>query len=340
MGRTFRPSPDFRNLGWLALVGFSSVSVFSGFVSLQFPAETRLQFLLLAEVVWLSMVGLSAWLLLVFYRETLCLDEMGISQQGVPGARRIVWNEVTSLVWGGRAQGDRAIVKSSSARLIIDFGNFTRAERLLLMQRLRAAVPEDIQTDWPLFCHRVALRLLERELKCEPRQGQMRIFRGDHDRWYLAGAAAAASFGAAAAWYVRNPFYGIGAPLAVVLPWLFLRFSIPREGLVVTKSSASYARIELRNLLVMWGALSIFAIMAIPAMRRFEHDPALTRFRDDALAVFMAGLCITVFGVALIYGRKLETRKTAEERARAPASEQRWLELIDKASATTQGLGT
>jgi hypothetical protein len=115
----------------------------------------------------------------------------------------------------------------------IPFQDFSKLDRLELIQLIHQNVPEERQHDWARFCHRIALPLREGWpswlVMDAPESQCVLVTRRHYDR--LLGGLLLICIAIAV---VLSLFFGIHAafalPLVAIGFWLLLRLSIPREG--------------------------------------------------------------------------------------------------------------
>src|SRR5262249_376099 len=128
------------------------------------------------------------------------------------------------------------------------------------------SVPKDRQEGWPMFCHLIALPLLEGRpsiLRCFPNLKTVRITRKRYDRWAV--VAWPLSIGVACLLWRWLELYEVAAlALGTIGGWLLMRLNVPIEGTEVVILQRPYPNFPWRAFVV-WPLVSLaLCIMHAP----------------------------------------------------------------------------
>ena len=102
----------------------------------------------------------SVWSLLGVYlirasvRGRLCLSDDGVHQRGAFRSKAVQWAEVSRARWRLFPANGSVVIRGPGCRLVIEFGDFVRAERREIIDRLRDSVSIQLQENWEVFQER------------------------------------------------------------------------------------------------------------------------------------------------------------------------------------------
>ena len=121
--------------------------------------------------------GVTVWALLSCYRERFNINGDSIAREGIAHTKSVRFKDINDLKWRIWPAGGSVVLRSPNVRMPIDFEIFDPSEQLSLIRWLRSAVPEEVQSGWPEFCRRWAVRLLDRDQSRPMREGEVRLTR-------------------------------------------------------------------------------------------------------------------------------------------------------------------
>jgi len=187
-------------------------------------------------VVFGGMTLLSLYMLRAYYVEHVAVVGTAVSVTTVFQKRDFDAAAVDKLTWKLQPVGGKIDFCVSNRRTKVELSGYSEEDRLRMIRLFRALIPEEKQVDWRLFCQKIALPLRDRcslspggKLASPASAGEVVITRARYDR--MAAVLLPASLVPAVAYW-----WTTGAPVSLVLPafvgflWLFLRYSIRREG--------------------------------------------------------------------------------------------------------------
>ena len=150
----YRMRPYFRNVGlictaFFAVVGLASTLAAYFNIDGSF-ARPRLAALVFG-VFWSAWSLLGIWLLLLYYRYRLFVNESTLRQMGVVRDRQAELELIHELKWRRFPKGGSVRLSGLFGVLKIELGNFQSVEREQLMSFLREAVAETNQIGWEQF---------------------------------------------------------------------------------------------------------------------------------------------------------------------------------------------
>jgi hypothetical protein len=174
--------------------------------------------------------------LLAYHVERITVEGTAILIRSVFQMRQFDAAAVDKLIWKTRPRGSRIDFFVAGRRTSVDLDGYDDEDRLRMIRRFRGLIPAAKQADWPMFCQKIALPLRDRcarpaagEPPCPRAEGEVVITRRRYDR--LAAVMLPASFVVAGAvWWATGSPVLLGAALAIAAGWLFLRYTVRREG--------------------------------------------------------------------------------------------------------------
>ena len=151
---TYRLRPYFRNVGIAGTVFFSCAwvaSVLAAYFNVDDSFARPVLAIVIFSAVWGGFTLLSVWLILIYVKYRLLLNETAIRHVGVFTSRSISLDAVEGLKWRLFPQGGSCVLTSIEGKIKIEFANFTQAERTDLIAYLRGRASEDRQVNWDKF---------------------------------------------------------------------------------------------------------------------------------------------------------------------------------------------
>jgi hypothetical protein len=114
---------------------------------------------------WSCWALLGLWLVWVYHRYRLRVDQSGVEQVGGIRTRQLRFSDVLSARWRGSRYGG-VVLRAPGVRLVIDFGDFAASDRSELIALLHDALAQGVQEGWERFeSHVVAPRAAPRQLR-------------------------------------------------------------------------------------------------------------------------------------------------------------------------------
>ena len=148
-------------------------------------------------------------------------------------------SDVTSLRW--RPQPGKFVLRGSQgrkAKIAVEFDNFEKDEQLEIIRYMRATIPDGLQQNWPMFCHRVAIRLRDYADDRQPGPAEVRLTRRHFDKLALASFVVSSPICIVVWWTTGDPVCLLAAPIASLLLLMF-RFTIPKAGMISPRMFAN-----------------------------------------------------------------------------------------------------
>lgn len=150
----FRMRPYFRNVGLICTVFFAVVGLVSTLAAYfnvdgSFP-RPKLAALVLG-IFWFAFTLLGVWLLLLYYKYRLLVNDSMLRQIGVLRDDQADLNLVDELKWRCFPQGGSIRISGIFGVLKIELGNFNTADRERLIAFFRQTITETRQLGWQKF---------------------------------------------------------------------------------------------------------------------------------------------------------------------------------------------
>lgn len=304
MNDVFRLQKSYRNtaiVGLLFFVGMMAIPVYFA------VSEGNVLLGFVFGGFWSFWIGLSAWMLLAYYVESLTIREGTILQRGVLVTTSMKLSELVDVQW--RRPGV-VVLRSYSGKVRIHLDNFTPEQRKKIIRWLHASTPRSIQQGWDRFCYTVAIPLRQR-LEDYPLQGHI-LIRWHIDRIFIAAIPLIILVEAAVAWCLHSIACIFIVPIPFLLIWLAVRAGIPTKGIAVSERR----RLDKRFLLglAIWGAVGIGATILFETT---EHRlPYPTWWGWAAVMLWFAGL--------LLHAHRAEQRMWHSERENIERAVEEW----------------
>jgi hypothetical protein len=224
--------------------------------------------------------------------------------------------DLTSVTEARWIEGNRITLRTRSDRLTIYFGNFEPTEALWLIRLFRSRLPESIQTNWPMFAYKVAVRLRDRMAseKSPPGQGEVLITRRRWDWYFIPAILLSGVFGIVASSILQQERL-LMAPLGPAALWLMIRFMTPRQGLRAHRIGKD-PQIGFLYFLLVWSCIFFVGIWAFSIAKLPE--PHATYLGVVGCIVWFAGL--------LLVGHRFDREKRRRDLESSELAMQRWEE--------------
>lgn len=306
MNAEFRLSRSLFGLGVLCTAFFAAMAVVSVLgIYFEAPPERRPAALVAGLGIagfWLAFTMLGVWLLLAYWRHRLTIRDEQIDYVGVIRCKRIRPPEIVSARWRCWPQCGSLVLKTVTARVAIDFGDYGAENARQLIRFFRESVPLPLQTGWELFYVRIGKRAARAARQLEetaPGVGEVLLTRRRFDAYFLIGMLLA---GATAVYvYHRTGDSSVFAKL-VGIPaiWLVVRFMCPRKGMVAKRATG-----DSRSRFVLIAYLWLFGGMACCLL--------LKAFFPDVAALFLIAFAVVTFPGIFAGMWMLDRRQRREE---------------------------
>ena len=174
--------PYFRNVGLVCTAFFAVVGLVSTLVaylnvdgSFAHPKLAALIF----GLFWSAFFCLGVWLLLLYYKYRLFVNNLSLRQKGVLFDRRVDVNLVDELKWRRFPAGGSVRLSGMFGVLKIELGNFNIVDRGSIVTFLRHAISETRQTGWLEFCEQFS-GTPEKKKKADRARNLLMIFFAAH----------------------------------------------------------------------------------------------------------------------------------------------------------------
>jgi hypothetical protein len=157
--RCYRMRPYFRNVGLICTVFFAVVGLVSTLVA-YFNIDGSFARPKLAALIfglfWSAFTFLGIWLLLLYYRYRLFVNDSSLRQIGVLRDSQMDMSLVDELRWRRFPKGGSVRMSGVFGVLKIELGNFSIVNREELVAFLRQAISENRQIGWQQFNEQLA----------------------------------------------------------------------------------------------------------------------------------------------------------------------------------------
>ncbi len=311
MNATLRIRRSYFWVGLVCTLFFAAIAVLNVLAMyLAAPAERRATALAVGLAIggfWLVMMGLGVWILLAYWRHCLAIRDDQIDYIGVTHRKRMRVPEIRHARWRCWPAAGSLVLKTSSTRLALDFGDYELEERRQLIRFFRESVPSPLQHGWELFYARIVKRRTRRPRETELRDGEVLLTRRRLDSYFLAGFTLIGMVSVYVCWSTGQfPF--LAFPLAMIPIWLLVHFKTPREGLVSRRLTA-----DARGWFCGLASVCTFGGMGCWALLNAFSPRAAAAFEIAFMTVLLAGLFT---GVAILDRRRRREERAAVEEVR------------------------
>ena len=203
-----------------------------------------------------------------YLKKRLVITKEDVFAQGVFGAKRFQFSEISSVDWGKSASW--FTVKFRDKKLRIYFNEYLDDDFDRIVFLFRTRVPEDKQKNWCSLCYRWYARPSRtRDIELQPPDPSKGEVLMDRRRWdRFSGMLFLLTLPLAVmGWFLPLPLRNLLVyfPLLPCVIWLVMRFAIPKKGhveeCVVKKSKASNVGRPFLLLFACWILTLILAIV-------------------------------------------------------------------------------
>ncbi len=316
----FRLRKGYRNLGIVCLLFFVFTGVASAWgIWSEVPPNRRvhaLYLLIFSLSVWGFMAGLSLWVLVAYYRESLTIRDGHVIQQGVIGKKEIDLADITDVHWIVIKRG-KITLRTVMEKLKIYLDNFEPTERLWLIRRVRTGLPETIQRDWDLFCYKIAIPLRDRGVLANrpPGPDEVTLTRRRWDWYFFPFTVLCAAIGIVYCRQLPQPRI-LAVPLIAALLWIVLRFNTPRQGFVLKRIGAEPGQTRFLLFCLWWFGIAIAGFVLLE-LCKLPMPQALTLQIIGSIAWF---------GGFLFRAHRFDRQRQQRDREAAKVAVQQWNE--------------
>lgn len=144
---------SLRTTGSVCLLFYSTLAIGTPWFFLasadEFPRPVAAA--ILFGTFWSGWVLLSVWLLCAYYRERLFLAGDRVTKQGVIFRRSLAIAELSSVRWRGFPRQGSVVLRTSSTRIVIEFGNYESHVQDEIIAFVQQHAPPAITTGWDAF---------------------------------------------------------------------------------------------------------------------------------------------------------------------------------------------
>lgn len=210
----YRLRPYFRNVGlictaFFAVVGLTSTLVAYFNVDGSFDQPKRAALIL--GLLWSAFTMLGLWLLLLYNKYRLFVNDFAIRQKGVIFDRQVEVNLIDELKWRRFPAGGSVRLSGVFGVFKIELGNLNIVEREEFVSFLRQVVPETSQIGWQEFNERFSENPSKKKQAIRVRYLLMMVF-GAH-------AIVFGIMGAIGAGFRYFVFSGMNAAMVLYMVW-------------------------------------------------------------------------------------------------------------------------
>lgn len=207
-----------------------------------------------------TMLVLSAYMWAAYYVERFTISGTSLLIRSTLQNHQFDLSELEHLTWKSRSPGGSITFRANGAISHVNLYGYANNDRLRIVEALRNLVPASAQEGWPEFCHKVALPLRDGASSLAgsvPAFELVRVTRRRYDRLAAFVVPLSVVVGIALwAWSNRWEFFVL-LPV-VIAAWLFLRFSVPRDGRVEARLTSTF---QGRAQLVGWSGIVTSALL-------------------------------------------------------------------------------
>jgi hypothetical protein len=259
----------------------------------------------------------------------LSIDDSLISIRSLFQRRQFGVSDIQRLRW--RALDWRIEIHAFNRKSLLGLANFSREDRLEIIRFFRRVVPAERQEGWPVYCHRVAIRLHDGAnyvpaKPVEPPEGVLFITRRRYD-WMAVTLIPLTVAIAIFAWWQFGSRQLFSLLPVVIIWFLILRTSVPPQGMRV--SSGDVVSRSLVFVLLGWFVLIIGCLLA------WELLP-LTRATGNIFVLACAIASAVPFVAILRHSAANQKRRSQRDEFAAPSAVEQWergeLEEVSSAS--------
>lgn len=223
----------FAVLFLVVLVGYSSIFFLKEPAKHGFKGEHSVALVAgMGIAVFGTMLLMSIYVWAAYYVERFTINGTMLYIRSIFQNRQFDVSELESLKWRIRPIGGSVFFRVLGSKARLDLHGYSKDDRLRIIRALHDLVPPQVQEDWPLFCHKVALPLRDGKpsiVRSEPSSKTCTITRKRYDRMLVLAFPLSAAI-AIGLWVWLNLWQFLTLPFWVIAAWILLRFNVPREG--------------------------------------------------------------------------------------------------------------
>jgi hypothetical protein len=258
------------------------------------------------------MVGLAAWMLVGYWRSELTIQGESLTLRGVVQDKAINLREVTGVHWRIWPDPGSVVFRTTSARLVINIGDYETEARERIILYLRSVLHPEIQAGWNFFVYRRE-RFKPRTPGTKPGPDEVLLKRDRWDRQLSPFLVAAGLAGAVIWWFTGSPGW-FALPLAPLGFWALFRFTTPTEGIVVKKGKPLHPDdVHVYWFLLLW----VLVLIAGPVVYQYLR-PGMKHPDTIAIVAIIAWGAIAFYELFLLnLGQDRREREAADLVAKA-----------------------
>jgi len=210
---------------------------------------------------WLLVAGLFIWEILFCQFTSITIRKGTLILQSVFSYQELELSNITQAHWKLISHGALSL-ETPTEKGTFGLINLTREERLWLIQYFRNRLPESIQQNWDLFCLKIALPLRKPkpEVIRNPGPDEILVTRKRYDRIGIPLTIISIISSVLTAWYFHYPKY-LAFPVILILFWMLLRYSVPKEGMVLSRISADKEYMQTLFFLAWWSGAGLIGFI-------------------------------------------------------------------------------
>lgn len=148
MNESFTTRRAHFRFGLLSLVLFSLVLAFSVLAAFDAPVNRKIPTALIVGGFWSCWVGLSFWVVLAYFKESLTLGDADVHVTCVLGERTIVIAEIRRACWKLRYSRPSLKLFLHDAREVISFEKYRPDQQRRLIEYFRERISLQVQEGW------------------------------------------------------------------------------------------------------------------------------------------------------------------------------------------------
>ena len=302
-----------------ALIGMICVALFDETGKVKVVA-----LVLMSLGVWGTMFILSIYGWIACYVERLTIDGTQISFRSMLQSHQFDVSELESVKWSILPRSGCIVFRCPDRKSRLYFSNYSREDRLKIIETLQDLVPESIQEGWPEFCYKVALPLRDgRSFRPQvPPTQAITVTRNRYDR--MASVCIPASIAVAVVCWVWFDLWQLWAlPPMVVGSWLLLRFVVPPSGLEEKRLAATVGG----SIQLIW-----FGFLACGLLLAIILEPLGLAGSTIGLVIVWAFCGVFGLSCLIVLPHAIKKERIANEQAAVLAPEE-WRRGLDREDA-------
>jgi len=277
------------------------------------PSERRIAAAIVFSVFWGFWFCLSIYFLAACWCYSLRISNERITSSGVFTTREILLANVAEVRWKLSGRGGSVVLSDSCVTVKIEMDVFAQAERVWIMRFIHAQIAAPLHKNWELFCHKVALPLVDRierdqGVASQLKEGEVLIKRRRWDWYLLPVAALAAVWGVASATWLGKPRL-LFIPVLPLFFWGMLRFSTPKSGFVSKSMTATPGHSWVLLLLLIELIIVVGGVFGFPVIRPMLPIP------NVITGALIVGIVCGTFAQAFLIDKKRHARDIAASAA-------------------------